>query len=373
MVVTALDETTRVCPRCGSAAGERAYCAGCGTHLAILPELPTTTQWLAERAGASSPSRTGARREPSTRPSIRPLLHPTEASRLVLAIAAATLTLAGLLLVLIAANAANALPVMLTVIGFAVFFALTLWFGQQVHRARLLGESVKVGPGSFPQLHDLIEETKATLHYHRRVDVYVRDKPGAPIITTSYLGTRTMVIEGDLVAGLLDDDCRPQLVFLVGRNVGALSAKHQRLTFLVLLLHTLDILKFPAPFILPWYRATTYSGDQIGMMCCADADAALQATRRLLVGKDLAAKMDAGQVLPQVCLVRARRLPRFAELFQAEPHITNRYANLLCFVRYHDPALWGRLQTTMQPHESQLLDELWQRSPHRKRLARLGS
>jgi Zn-dependent protease with chaperone function len=372
MVVTALDETIRVCPQCGFAAGERDHCPGCGTHLATLPELPTRAQWLAERSGTSSPRQAAGRRESGSSPSIRPLLHPTESSRLALAIAAAALTLGWLLLALIGANAANVLPVLLVVVGVVVFFAMTLWFGQQLHRARLLGQSVKVAPDSFPELHDLVEETKATLQYHRRVDVYVRDKPGAPIITTSYLGTRTMVIEGDLVAGLLDDEHRSQLVFLVGRHVGALTAKHLRLTFLVLLLHALDILKFPAPFILPWYRATTYSGDQIGMMCCADADAALQATRRLLVGKDLAAKMDVGQVLPQVRLVRARRLPRFAQLFQAEPHVTNRYANLLCFVRYHDPALWARLKATMQTHESRLLDELWERSPHRKRLARVG-
>lgn len=304
------------------------------------------------------------------RPSIRPLLHPTESSRLALALAVATVTVVFMLVVVIAANTANTLPVLSGMVGFVIVFAATLWFVQQVARARLLGQSVKVGPASFPELHALVEQTKATLQYHRVVEVYVRDKPGAPIVTTSYMGTRMMVLEGDLVAGLLDEH-RAQLVFLIGRNVGALAAKHQRLTLLVLLLHAVNILKFPAPFILPWYRATTYSGDQIGMVCCADDDAALRATRRLLVGKDMAEKMDAGQVLPQACLVRTKRLPRFAQLFQAEPHITNRYANLLCFVRYHDPDLWARLHAAMPREEARMLDELWQRSPHRRRLARL--
>jgi hypothetical protein len=316
---------------------------------------------------------TALQTHPSSAPPIRPLLHPTERSRLVLAIVVTTLTAGFSLAVLVAAHSRDALPTLLAVAAFVLFFAAVLWFGEQVARARRLGDSVKVGPESFPDLHALIEETKATLHYRRRVDVYVRDKAGAPIVTSSYLGTRMMIIEGDLVAGLLDDAHRAQLVFLIGRNVGALRAKHQRLTFIVLLLHAMDLLKFPAPFILPWYRATTYSGDQIGMMCCADADAALQATRRLMVGKELAGAMDAGQVLPQVGLVRSRLLPRFAQLFQAEPHITNRYANLLCFVRYHDPEAWSRVREAMDPYESRLLDELWERSPHRRRLARLGA
>jgi hypothetical protein len=371
--MTVLDDTARVCPQCGGDAGQDDVCRGCGMDLTRLSELPTLSQWLAEQPAQGRSQRAG---RPSLSvgpaPSVRPLLHPTETSRLILALASATLTLAVALLVVIAAHAASALTLALGLLSFIVFLAASLWFGQQLHRARLLGQSVKAAADSLPELHDLIEEVKATLHYRRRVDVYVSDKQDLPVITTSYLGTHTLLLEGDFVADLLDPDKRSQLVFLIGREVGALRAKHLRLTFIVLLLQGLDLLKFPAPFILPWYRAITYSGDQMGLMCCGDAQAALTATRRLLVGKELASAMHAGEALPQACLVRRNVLPRLIQLLQAEPHTTNRYANLLCFLRYHDPDLWQELHDAMPGREAKLLDDLWLRSPHRKRMSRAG-
>jgi len=35
----------RVCPRCGTAAGEHAYCETCGLALREQPELPTRADW----------------------------------------------------------------------------------------------------------------------------------------------------------------------------------------------------------------------------------------------------------------------------------------------------------------------------------------
>jgi hypothetical protein len=248
-------------------------------------------------------------------PSIRPLLHPSETSRLILAVVAAGLTLAFWVLVIVAAHVASVLNLLLAVAGTVTAIAASIWFAQQWRRSRLLGQSVKVTAVSVPDVHSVVEDVKALLRYRRRVDVYVIDKPESPIVTTSYLGTRVVVIDGDLAGGLLDSGERAQLEFLIGRSIGALRAKHLRLTFVIALLHALDLLKFPAPFILPWYRATTYSGDQIGMTCCGDAEAALRATRRLMVGKELASRMSAGEVLPQVALVRRNRLPRFVQLF----------------------------------------------------------
>lgn len=42
--------TERVCPRCGTAAGDNDYCSKCGLHLAEEAELPTREQWEARQA-----------------------------------------------------------------------------------------------------------------------------------------------------------------------------------------------------------------------------------------------------------------------------------------------------------------------------------
>ena len=349
--MTATDPMVRVCPRCGSAAGAEDHCTGCGLHLAALAELPTFDEW---RARAARPA------------SLKPLLHPTETSRLVLATIAA---LAPPLIVIVAVIAGGALIELVGLAAAVAFFAGSIWVGLQIARARMLGQTVKVDATSMPELNALLEDVRDTLDYHDRVDVYVADKGSAPIVTTSYLGTRIIVLEGGLVAELMEPPKRAQLTFLCGRAIGALRAKHMRLDLLVVLLNAFNVLRYPSIFIVPWYRATTYSGDQIGMMCCADPEAALEATRRLLVGKEIAAQMGLADVLPQVDLVQRRRLPRLAQLFLAEPHTTNRYANLLCFARYHDPVAWERLHDSVDADAARLLDAVWARSPYRHRAA----
>lgn len=357
--MTAVGSDMRVCPSCGSPAGLDEACSGCGTHLASLRELPTRAEWGA-RTGAAAPRRM---------PPLRPLLHPTEGSRLTLAVFAAGLTLVVLALIMIAAKAAGALA---GVLAIAVFSLATIWISLQLYRARLLGRSVRVDSESMPALQALVDDVRETLHYHRRVDFYVIAKPEAPITTMSYMGTRIVILEGSLVAELMEPAKRAQLTFLVGRSIGSLRAKHMRLDIVVLLLDALNVLRFPSLFLLPWYRATSYSGDQIGMMCCGDLEAALEATRRVLVGGELASRMAAGDVLPQATLVQRRILPRLAQLFLAEPHATNRYANLLCFGRYHDPGLWDAIYASLDDARAGRLDEIWRRSPHRRRTARLA-
>ena len=193
------------------------------------------------------------------------------------------------------------------------------------------------------------------------------DKEAAPISTLSYLGTRIMVLDGDFVARLLADGKASQVTFLVGREIGALKARLTRLDIWVVLLNAVNALRIMAPFLTPYYRATTYSGDQIGMVCAGDFDATLEATRRLLVGDKLAASLGDGVVVPQALLVRRRLLPRFGQLFLAEPHITNRYANLLCFARSQDPAAWERVAARLSEHEAAAFEELWRRSPYSRR------
>jgi Zn-dependent protease with chaperone function len=350
-----------VCPRCGAAAGSSDACTGCGLELAALSELPRRSEWEARSNAA-----TQGERRPITTPSIKPLRHPTEPSRLVLALVAVAVALLVLILIAVTASSAGVLGYL---VGLVLILGVSLWFGQQLLRARLLGHSVRVGTDTFPALQELLDEVRSTLGYQKRIDVYVVDKAAAPIAMSSYLGTRIVVIEGGLVADMLTPDGRAQLTFLLGRSIGALCAKHSRLNVIVVLLGSIDALKYVSPFLRPWYRATVYSGDQIGMACCSNLEAALRATRRLLVGKELADDLPSGNVLPQACLVQQKVLPRLIQLMATEPHVTNRYANLICFARYHDPVLWERLRASMPPAQQAAVDRLWQRSPYRRRVA----
>jgi hypothetical protein len=294
-------------------------------------------------------------------PSVHALLHPTETSRLALALVAALL---GLGVPLAGIWAAGGFKVVIDIALALTIFIATLWLGSQMRRARLLGRSVSVDKDTFPELQALVEEVCTTLHYERRIEVYVTESASPSIAMSSLLGTRIIVIEGSLAAELLEGDKRGQLAFLIGRHVGALRAKLTRLDLLVLIMNWASTLPYVAPFLLPYYRANAYSGDQIGMVCCGDLHSSLEATRRLLVGGEMAAKLSAGAVLPQSLLVKRRLLPRLAQLLEAEPHVTNRYANLICFGRHHDPDAWLEVRALMDGREAGYMDVLWQRSPY---------
>ncbi len=361
--VEEIPEQVRVCPRCGmppqTAAPQTAeHCAVCGLRIAALRELPSRAEWLS-RAGSAQQSASAL----GNGSSIAPLLHPTEPSRLALALIAAGLALLFPLLILIRTGGIGViLELLALIVG-------SIWVGIQLSRARLLGRSVRVDTSTFPEVQAIVAEVCATLDYRRRLEVYVTETVTPSIVTTSLLGTRLIVIEGGLVADLLLPAKRAQLTFLIGRSIGALRARHMRLEVLIRILEAAEVLKYVAPFIRPYYRATAYSGDQIGMMCCSDLEAALEATRRLLVGGEMASQLTAGAVMPQALLVRRRILPRLVQLLAVEPHVTNRYANLLCFGRYHAPELWAELRNSMDEHEQRCLDEIWQGSPYRWQVA----
>jgi hypothetical protein len=300
-----------------------------------------------------------------TTPSVHTLLHPSELSRLALAAAGVAIFAILALLVLVKATSAGTLGAFVLLL---FFIAGSIWLGLQVARANQLGRSLRVSHETLPELQAIFDDVRATLGYDRPVEVYVGDKASAPVTTINYLGTRIMILDGGLVGGLLADDKAAELTFLIGREIGALKARLTRLDIFVVILNAVDALKFVAPLLRPYYRATTYSGDQIGMVAAGDLHAALDGTRRLLVGEKLAPSLGVGIVFPQALLVRRRLLPRFGQLFLAEPHITNRYANLLCFSRYYDPDAWERVAEQMSAAEISAFEELWRRSPYARRV-----
>src|SRR5579859_5871139 len=259
---------------------------------------------------------------------IRALLHPTESSRLAIAITA-SLVVFGLYAIGVGKSAGASGLVEITAAVAAA--GGLLWLSLQVARSRLLGGAVRVSDVSLPELQAVFDEVRARLDYHQQVDVYVVDKVDGGSAMTSYLGTRLIMIEGGLVADLLDEGRHAELIYLIGRHIGQLKARHQRLQLVLVILSVVDSLKFLQIFLAPYFRATTKSGDQIGAACCGDIRATVLMMNRLLVGKELGPQIDIRGVLDQAAIVRQWWLPRLAQMFQSQPHATNRYLNLLAF------------------------------------------
>lgn len=297
-----------------------------------------------------SPSTPGAAPLPGLTPAgpldISTLLHPTEASRLALALTTSLFVFGIVAIGVIASGGAEGL--FLVVLALAALGG-SIWLSLQVARSRLLGGSVQVSQASLPELQAVFDQVRARLGYHDPVDVYVADKVEGGSFMTSYLGTRIILIEGGLVAELLKEGQFAELTFLIGRHLGQLKARHERLQWILIVISAIDSLKFLSYFIAPYYRATAKSGDQIAAACCGDIRATAWIMNRLLVGKELGPQLDIRGVLDQAVTVRSRVLPRLAQMFQYAPHTTNRYLNLLAFFSRTAPQQIEAWRATLDP------------------------
>ena len=294
---------------------------------------------------------------------IRALQHPAEDSRLLLALSASAVVFG------FAAMAVYAIVGWAVLVEYAAYiaaFGVVVWVSLQIYRSRLLGGAVRVTETTLPELQSVFDEVRARLNYHKPVDVYVMDKVDGGSSMTSYLGTRLIRIEGGLAADLLGDDHRAELRFMIGRHIGQLKARHQRLLPIMLAISLVDSLKFLQLFLAPYYRATTKSGDQIAAACSGDIQATAGMMNRLLVGKELGPRLVVKGVLDQAAVVKRRWLPRLAQLFQSEPHATNRYLNLLAFFARVAPQEIGRWRASLDEDTASRLTAAINASAHKR-------
>ena len=294
---------------------------------------------------------------------IRALQHPAEDSRLLLALSASAVVFG------FAAMAVYAIVGWTVLVEYAAYiaaFGVVVWVSLQIYRSRLLGGAVRVTETTLPELQSVFDEVRARLNYHKPVDVYVMDKVDGGSSMTSYLGTRLVRIEGGLAADLLGDEHRAELRFMIGRHIGQLKARHQRLLPIMLAISLVDSLKFLQLFLAPYYRATAKSGDQIAAACSGDIQATAGMMNRLLVGKELGPRLVVKGVLDQAAIVKRRWLPRLAQLFQSEPHATNRYLNLLAFFARVAPEEIGRWRASLDEDTASRLTAAINASAHKR-------
>ncbi|MEU2539545.1 hypothetical protein [Streptomyces iakyrus] len=288
--------------------------------------------------------------------------HPLERSRLVVAVGTIwigfVLYLAITLTSLGGAGLVFPFLLILVVIG-------AEWLFHRLRKARLLGQAIKVTPDSFPDIHAEIVELRRRLDYHRPVDVYVLDEVKGNIEVTSLLGTRVLLIKGELAAALQDDG-PASLRFLLGYYIGWLKARHGQLTLYVVVLDYLRWLSFVLPWMLPYWRCSKYTCDQFGYLCAEDLHASLGVIARLVVGADAGPRVPPAGVLEQAHQVSRRPLSRYAELFQSEPHLVKRYVNLVAFAGAVMPADHERFVAGLDEKGRRILRELLIQSPHRQ-------
>ena len=281
------------------------------------------------------------------------LRHPTEGSRFALACIASTAVVAGAVFVFLSTGHALEIALIIVIL---VLLILLIRVVQMVLRIHLLANAVHVSAATLPDVDDVVREVRARLAYEGRLDIFVVNKTSrtlgessAPIAMISFFGVRFILVEGDVIGDLADDDQRSQFVFLLATYVGALKARHTTWSLILSILQGLVLPRLVGPFVAPWYRSTVYTGDRIAAACCGDLDVSLQAFYRDLVGKDIATHVRSGGFVAQSLEARRRTLLRVSQLLHFTPHATSRYLELLSFAAAREPAGFEAFRAEVDP------------------------
>ena len=299
------------------------------------------------------------------------LRHPTEGSRFALACVASSAIVALAVAALVALGQEARLA--LTILGLAVF-VLSLLLAISLYRIRLLADAVRVSTASLPALQSVVDEVRQRLGYDGRLTVFVVDKVDrvlartvTPVALTSYFGIHVIVVEGAVVGDLAVPRERQKLVFLLATQVGALKAKQTTWTPVLAALLYSGIGRLATPFILPWQRATVYSGDRFALACCGDLEVSLESAYKALVGKEIAPSVRAEGLVEQALVVRRSVVLRIVQLMRSTPHATNRYLELLSFSSASQPEAYDAFHAAVgRPAQEvgAVVARLRERRPH---------
>lgn len=272
-----------------------------------------------DNSDRQSPHRThqvGESAPPVGEEQFRSWLHPDEGSRAPLATAGALAVAAlGVLLALLTA-------------GTVLVALVVVWLSQRVAEAHLMGNAVLVSEHSFPDLHNRILRTCAALGYDKPVRAFVVNDGEINAVLWRFFGRRYLALN----AGLVASTSPAEQDFVVGRFVGALRARHLRYHELAGAIDAFQRLWGLNLLVLPYLRATVLSGDRIGLQLCRDPDAALRALDKLIIGKDLAPRLDPGGIEHQAEQLDRTLFKQVALLFSAHPFHTDRYRELRRYV-----------------------------------------
>lgn len=291
--------------------------------------------------------------------SLNDAIHPYEQSRLTLAYCVVAVVVTIVLIMLLTSFGEVLAVAMLLAVGIGF-----IYFLLSVQRAQLLGSAVRVTPHTLPEIHAVLADVRRRLDYHRPVDVYVVAKVEHKAQWISLLGRRVILLEGEFVNGLQSAEGELRLHFLFGSFIGMLKARHDRLNLFLVLLSGVEALQIFKLLLFPYYRATFYTGDQLGYLCAGNLKSALNTIGTLMVGKEFAAQVMTAGVLDQVEVVQRDMLPRLAQIRSSAPHLVNRYLNILAFALIKSPDSFAEFSQNLDDTTRQRLTNMLAHSPH---------
>lgn len=274
--------------------------------------------------------------EPILDPLFARAKYPKEDNRFVIAMAVGIpVTVIALILTLVS------LGLILLYVGLTVFI---VWISLSIAKMSLIGNSVRVSKDNFPEILEVYQEVKTKLNYNQNVPIYVVNEGEVNALLAKFFRTRFIVLNSELVKDMVGQpQKRAQMTWVISRFIGSLRAKHFRAQLLKVIFETIEKIKVFNLFLLPYERATQYTGDNIGMLVTGNVDASITALNKLLIGNDLAKDVAFRGIINQgVDLDQSPVFSFLARSFSSHPHLVNRYLNLLAFANKEFPEQFNK-------------------------------
>lgn len=269
--------------------------------------------------------------EPIMDPLFKRAKYPKEDSRFLIAmIVGIPVTIAGLVLTI------ASFGLILLYIAVIVF---TVWFSLSIAKMHLIGNSVRVSKENFPEVLEVYHEVKSKLNYPHHVPIYIVNDGEVNALLAKFFRTRFIVLNSELAMDMVGHpEKKAQMTWVIARFIGALRAKHFRHQILKIVFESIEKIKIFNIFLLPYERATQYTGDNVGMLVTQEVAASVTAINKLLVGNDLSKDVAFKGLIDQgVHLDRNGFFSFMARCFSSHPHLVNRHLNLLAFANKEFP------------------------------------
>jgi len=210
-----------------------------------------------------------------------------------------------------------------------------------ISRGRLLGSSIRIGAGQFPEVFAIVERAAARLGV-ATPQIFIRDDVFVPISAVGMGEPYSLIISSQYLEHLREGE----LAFLVARELGHIAAGHTRLTSLL----SASGRENPAIALIfgAWLRRTEYTGDRIGLLCGAslqDAIGAIAITTFHAIGR----RVDIARLAEQQLELEADPTLRMGEWVGGVPYATKRIAQLTAFDATPLAATWRQRLAEPRP------------------------
>lgn len=226
-------------------------------------------------------------------------------------------------------------PIFFVVISlYVAFLFLVIWLGMEFTKAILVGNAVKVGYDNFPDIAIILDSVKERIGYNKEVEIYVVESGAVNMILHRFFSTKFIVIHSSFVESCDSAKNYRDIEWAIARFVGYMKVKKDH--YFPIVFEIMEaIKKFPLLnlLVLPYERCIIYSGDRIGLALCGEVEAAITGLSKLLIGKTLYGKVSSNTFIFQSRIVNRSFFATVARLFSSYPHMTDRYLNIMAFVK----------------------------------------